>query len=283
MKKHHQILTTFLSAVGLLSFPALSQGSLLLYDGLDYTADADLTGNNGGSGTVGWSAAWTELGGSDGSTEVTSPGLSYGSLVVEGNATEDNLDGGNSLGNSRAFNAIDTSGTKSFWFSSLVVPVSDRSYNGWFTDHSKLNDSEGFGWRLDYDTSTTGELFPYLSSEGTGASISFAEDEVLLIVGRIDLSDTAASDNLRLWVNPTIGGSAPADGSATASFLGGDFVDGGDFFSVGANNNGLGRYDEFRLGDSFSDVTPVPEPSAFTLILGISGLLFILHRGRGKL
>lgn len=263
-----------------------TEAALLLYDGLDYTPiGSDLTSNNGGSsgGGASWDGAWA-VGENNGNPEVTqviAGGLSYGSLVSEGNASEDNV-GNDSLGNARPFTGVSTSDGTSLWFSSLIDPTAtdNKLYNGWFTNESKLNGDDGFGWIFEPVNDTSATITPYISAEGSASSVfSYGIDDAILVVGRIDFSDTADSDDLRLWIDPTIGGAAPSDASATASFLGGEFVDGGSFFAVGANNGGEAVFDEFRLGNTFSDVTPVPEPHSAALLL-VAGALLLVRRRR---
>jgi hypothetical protein len=79
-------------------------------------------------------------------------------------------------------------------------------------------------------------------------------------------------------------GNAPANGTADVSSSGADLTSVNAFrFQAGnANANGTNAFftvDEFRLGATFADVTPVPEPAIFCLA-AIGGFAFLALRRR---
>jgi hypothetical protein len=71
---------------------------------------------------------------------------------------------------------------------------------------------------------------------------------------------TVGNDRFTLYVNPTPGGPEPVTGlvKSDANF---GLVQGLTLYSTGAM-----RIDELRVGETFADVTPVPEPAAMGLL-----------------
>ena len=113
---------------------------------------------------------------------------------------------------------------------------------------------------------------------------------------RIDhIGDSTVSDDAYMWVNPTLG-IEPAIGTANAFRLGSDPTNADTFdytidavrpFAGNAQTNrpfAIADYDEFRLGESFADVTPfipVPEPSAALLVAAALAATTLPRRRRG--
>ena len=90
-----------------------------------------------------------------------------------------------------------------------------------------------------------------------------------LLVVRFDF--TAGNDTFRLYVNPTPGGTEPSVADATKTNL-----DLATFIGVSISTGAAATWsvDEMRVGNTFADVTPVPEPGSigFTLVGGLSAL-----------
>jgi len=123
------------------------------------------------------------------------------------------------------------------------------------------------------------------NSPNGGESLFNSAGKVDLLVLQYTLDDANTSGNqgaMRAYVNPAIGGSAPAIGTAAVTFtgLGGfDSPDNLRLFSFGGGDWAV-TWDELRWGSSFADVTPVvPEPASFVL-LGFSGLALTAARRR---
>jgi hypothetical protein len=87
---------------------------------------------------------------------------------------------------------------------------------------------------------------------------------------------TQQNDVFTLYVNPTPGGPEPASGVVkNDSNLG--TVNGLTIYSTGAFS-----VDEIRVGDTFADVTPVPEPSSAAAV-GVASLLLARRRPRRRI
>jgi hypothetical protein len=105
---------------------------------------------------------------------------------------------------------------------------------------------------------------------GTGVA---TDTTVRLFVVKFDLSSVAASDNVTVWTNPTLGGVGDPAGGVTVSGV--DLAWDTLMFSDYEGNSAA--WDEVRFGTDFNSVT-VPEPA--TALLGGIGLLALLRRRR---
>ena len=88
----------------------------------------------------------------------------------------------------------------------------------------------------------------------------------------------AVTDTISLYVNPALGGGPPASPTVSlavphAATLSQFDVD------YGSLSGGSTMFDEIRLGQTFADVTPVPEPSSL-LLAGLAALGLHLKRRR---
>ena len=107
---------------------------------------------------------------------------------------------------------------------------------------------------------------------GTGRVLS----NVPVVYGQTNLlvvhMTTVASgeDRFDLYVNPSQ--NLPAYPDATKTISNWSF----NKLSCGTNN-GTGQFDEIRLGTTYADVRPVPEPSCI-LLMAIGGVLLLLRR-----
>jgi hypothetical protein len=118
-----------------------------------------------------------------------------------------------------------------------------------------------FGGGVDYHWIVGNES----NDQTTGVTGDLA---VHLFVVKFDLSATAASDIVTLWVDPTLGGVGEPVGGLTQVGLDIAF----DRLGFGDYDGNSASWGEIRWGGSFDSVTPVPEPSAIAL-LGLSGLV----------
>ena len=112
------------------------------------------------------------------------------------------------------------------------------------------------------------------SEYSSGSSPNLALNTTYLIVLSYDFGTSTAS----LWLNPTsLGGAAP---TATESITGAGVVT--SIANVGfkaQSTTGDFLIDNLRIGTTWADVTPVPEPSTFALMgLGVLGLISSARR-----
>jgi hypothetical protein len=283
-----------LIAVLAVSSPPNASAALLAYEGFDYSAGSSLAGQNGGFGFAG---AW---GTSAGIANISLPSLSAGGVLTTGGKL---FLQGDSTGNAAIFRELSagrgdegsttwisllglrtgaTSGTFGVdGAASLVRPVNFSLFQagseilavgeGTRTSGISLPDTDTWGLVDRGGVNNAGTRW-------TTASL-LVESFVLL---RID-HGAGDVDNAYLWVNPSMDAEPTID-SAMATTTGNwnfnrvrPFA--GNPNATSGNIGAEGYLDEFRLGTTWADVTPVPEPSTWALF-GLGALALLLYRRR---
>jgi hypothetical protein len=276
------------------SLPPDASADLLAYEGFDYAAGSSLAGQNGGFGFAG---AW---GTSPGIANITIPSLTAGGvnttggkLFVMGDTTgsvaifRDLAAGRGDDGTTTWISLLGLrTGTTSGTFGpdgspSLVRPVNFSLFQagseilaigeGTRTSGISLPDTDTWGLVDRGGVNNAGTRW-------TGASL-LVESFVLV---RID-HGVGDLDTAYLWVNPSLAAEPTLD-SAMATTMGNwnfnrvrPFA--GNPSTASGGIGAEGYLDEFRLGTTWADVAPVPEPSTYALI-GLGALALILYRKR---
>ncbi len=254
------------------------QAALIASESFDYTNTATLAGNNGGSG---WgSASWASVSGVSsfviGSPGSPPAGLSYTGVTSSGNSVVDNSTS-SSTGTRANTRAWDTAGYvdsgDTLWFSILIRKGSQASGSDVKVGILSGSDpnTEVIGFRASANSASSGSLSAYVGSTASTSSLTFNTD-THLVVGKISLMDIAGGDTITIWLDP---GSESATTSGGVS-LSGDFNVGSNV-SIRGGGTWSGWLDELRIGETFSDVAPVPEPAALGL-LALGGLLALNRR-----
>jgi len=252
-------LLSALSFVALCTMGDTARAVLVVYDGFDYAANADMNGLNGGTG---WGAAtWT---GTAGTRQIRTPGSNYTSLSTVGNKA---FIQASTAGTFRMLPSLQggTDGT-TVWISFIgqrdpATQVLDRFYSLSMYQGGTASGNERFSigepsnntnnlWGIHFTSTATGR------QEIAGDSI-FSES---FLLARIDYhGDTTTNDDVYLWGNYNISLGEPAIGTAHASSIAGfnlafDRV----ALRAGAASGGLpnaqGFFDELRIGTTFADV-----------------------------
>lgn len=245
-----------------------SQAALISYEGFDYTQGANVTGQSGGTG---WSGAWTTT---SGDTTVTSSGLSFGDLDVTGNA-QTTAAGATTIG-FRSFDSSYGSDGTSFWFSFLAqrnAAVTDFAGISFYNGGTSGGDRT-FSIQRDGASSVSWSLS---GDADTGIAIDVGQTYLLTV----EILFNAGDDTVNLYVDPTIGGSAPTVADATITISDASF----DRIRVAAANGADYTFDELRFGDTFLDVTPstIPEPSTYALLVSALMLGVVVIRKRNRI
>jgi hypothetical protein len=117
------------------------------------------------------------------------------------------------------------------------------------------------------------------------ANASFGDNialgDAVFVVASVEIVAGTSNDVARLWINPdpaSFGADTEPTATLTGLNAGGDSSINSFLLYQRGTNNGLsvlGSWvDELRIGTTWADVTPVPEPTSLALaILGSAGLL----------
>jgi hypothetical protein len=244
---------------------ARAQGVVLVSEPFDY-ATGPLHGLNGG---VGFSSPWSAPGNfSVVAGNLSVPGYSGtgGSMQIVTNLM---------VSAGRNLNAIYATGSE-VWASYLVNLSSVNAYAGLSFSTADvpfsgvfvgvLGGPNGAGppsstWGMDY----TGGSDPVLSN----VAIAYGENTLLVV----RITEEAGMDRFDLYVNPPE--SLPASPDATKLLYNHpDWSFNKVSYSV---NRVSGVVDEIRLGETYEDVRPVPEPCALVLV-ALGGAVVLLRR-----
>lgn len=252
-------------ALGSIALPSSGQAALLSYESFDYTA-GNLVGQNGGTG---FSGAWSAFNGANGTTVVQAAGLEYSSLETDGGKAYITPTGGSSTGALRNLDATYSSGTV---YLSFLTNLDDGArffglslYDGG-TERLLIGKQGGqTSWSLSG---------PVVTAQTSG---TVTLDTTFLMVLRVDFDASGANERLRLYIDPTLGvepAVAQIDLLTSTSFQFNALRIAAGFTS-GPQAAAIGSFDEIRVGTTYADVTPVPEPHVAALLgVALVGVAF---------
>lgn len=154
---------------------------------------------------------------------------------------------------------------------------------GWGTSDHTTN-KMGFSLsdrNRDFSSAVSADL------QKTGEVYDIADTTHFVVMG-YNRGANAGSSSVSLWVDPTnFGGTAPTETitySDIASFTHGDMADWDrlEYISNGSGSAPTGGFslDEIRVGTTWADVTPIPEPSSLVLLFGAFAALAAACRRR---
>ena len=201
---------------GLVSGQHGRQRQVIAYDGFAYSAGQPLDGQNGG---MGWAGPWATSGGS----VVVQSGSLAGSVAATGNSlAAGNASGGGNTSRSLAAPAGGNGAT--VWLSFLQSgPASLQSNSFTGIDFSpNATGILGFGIGA-YSSSPINPPMYSIIYQGTGGAseiisqTSTSSSTLALLVARVQYGDSTHPDVIDLFVNPPIGGPAPATPDAMLS------------------------------------------------------------------
>ncbi len=238
-----------------------------VYEGFDYSpAGSDLNGNNGGTG---FSGSWVPGGYNaflSDNYDIAEGSLTFGSLLVSGNRVHASAVG-DLAGLTRSLSqALGTAGTTRY-ISFLLRPegaLDAGQYNGFFG--LILHRPDAFPGPIPeppelFIGKPGADLIHEYVLENRGGTLqvgSGAPVEIgttVLVVVRADF--TAGIDKFTLYMNPTPGGPEPGSGTVKED------IDNGIITELTIYSTGEFSIDELRVGNTFEDVTPVPNWAGF--------------------
>lgn len=261
---------------------SFARAQLVGYDGFDYSTGSGLNGLNGG---FGWSAAPA------GTWSTTSPSFSIdsGSLVPPVPASS-LATTGNRLTLSRtapfttAARTFGTdlrtlSGTSDVWISFVITRTASAttgSYGGLVIGNEAGSGSTS-GRLFIGDSGAASPAADTWSLERAGGGVlgnsNFSVSTFPTVMLAAHIQFQSGADSVQLYVNRPPGGGTPASVDALLSNLdlnpsNGVVTD----FAVWYGGDGGYQIDEIRIGLTYADVTPVPEPGVLLATVGITAL-----------
>jgi hypothetical protein len=266
----HELKCTLVALAVLAALGCVARADQLAYEGFSYEpAGAALLGQEG-AGSMGFASAWREYDPWDNpavyaiaSGSLADPAcglLNCGNHVTSsGCHWEKNVYIARTLGA-----AIGYPGTTTY-VSFLLRPegtLGEGIYGGYFG-----LELFGSGTVLFVGKPGTGATNPYLISDlsGGGAQSTTVVPQAGrtdLLVLRADFDVSGTLDSFKLYVNPVPGAEEPALADAVKVDS-----DVGTVTTIRIDGGGAFCIDEIRLGSTYADVTPVPEPSILLLLL----------------
>jgi hypothetical protein len=263
-----------LLVVGGMSVGCLASDGMaaIVSDSFDY-APGNLEGSGVASG--GWSGAWDNTSATD--WQMSTGSLSYSNLQTAGNRLQESNRATRTAKRAYAITGYNDAGD-SLWFSGLVN-ISDVTTGSAFKFFAAGtgNDNGGLGYEITISGNPKAAALKVRNAGGTSAgTLPINFDQTYFIVGRIGF--TASNVSTHLWLNPAtnanLTNASTGDLSLTSSPSASER--GGNVF-VGSFSNTAAGFDELRIGESFADVSVVPEP---TMLAWVGCALLAARRRR---
>ena len=243
--------------------------------------EANIDGQNGGTGFDG---AWVSTISHGKIYWIHSPGLSFSTLPVAGNALSRYGSAGRAEAHRLISSASQTSLTRdgtTMWFSVLFQEPDSPYKHGTFLFGTEAFTTggtptlaaagDGFGFTIqaapDGSTQGNGTINALAFNGSTAPTVvagTFTPDPInatILIVGKINWNPSGTNDELFLFNIADPSNPEPAEGTAIASITNLDFTQSAfDTVTMWDSNNAI--TDEIRFGNTFADVMGVPDPNA---------------------
>jgi len=301
-RKHARIRSAAaaLLAAGLLMPATGAEAAPLFEESFDYTAGGDLIT---ASSNV-WSAGLqvdNDNSGNPPRFDVGSGSLNFerngNAVVTSGNTAAAFVDdGGDDLAYSRSLGQTFNSGT--VWFGWLQVNSQGNSQDTFLmlgdsgADSVTDKPNSTFAQVIFGRDSSTSNNVAYGTAADTSKLLDTGKNGVTAVQNNANAPSTAAdflvvsidfdANEASFYVNPDPLDISDNDFSATGVTFGGSGISHVSIFRENNFHSGNfnGWFDEIRAGDSFLDVTGIPEPASLAL-LGLGGLL-MLGRGRAS-
>jgi hypothetical protein len=272
----------FILVAAVIALPASGSAQMLSSDPISYTLGNNLNNKNGGTG---FSAKYVEDTNFP-SGDTIGAGLTYTHLAVSANSISAPAPDPN-LGFGSISRPLTLPGGTNFGISSGTLFASFLIRPGALQSGATLADAFGGFALINNATGGTGSpifvgdlggFYGVQEQGGAGASSSSTVSSLIDTTAFLVLRYTFVSgaDTVDLFVNPDPAAALPAVPSASISVN-------TDFNQIQIQQGARAySYDEFRLGNTFQDVAPVPEPETLWLLaLGALALPFALKRRRG--
>ena len=230
-----------------------AQASIIAYDGFDY--DTGSIVGKGSASDPGWAEPWQNVWA--GEFDVVEGSLSYGPLAVSGNKVT-SVNSAQHMFNQRDYDAVPVQPGDTVWTAYLLNVIAPP------------------------DPSATGEwLYSEQRLSGGDAKMKFGHN-----------GDAVDTDDNRLWglASPVTDSTEPMTPGTHFVVQKVEFLGNGtektmwidpDFSTLGAASGWDFEMDEYRIGTTYADVAPIPEPGVMMLVATGLTAVYGLRRRRG--
>jgi len=257
---------------GILTASTAAKAALIAYDGFE-TATGGLSGQAGGTGWSGTQSSWAAVSG----INVVANPLSYsnGSVVVNGGSNVAEITGAvdSTSAASRSFDAQFGTVYFSFLFRSNAGTVDGNDFVHFMMNNDSVNtNSAGIGKITTSSTFFGARIGGGNGGDTTDSAATFAAATTYFLVGKVSKTSGGNFNRVELFVNPS---SDIEPGSPSVTDNGDSLNTSIPFFSLRTTNldaDDRYQFDELRVGTTFADVVPIPEPSTWMLLI-LGGLL----------
>lgn len=243
--------------------------ALIAYDGINYATGTSLAAQSGG-GSYGFGGPW-ELGGLGtpqhqvGNLSLSHPTATLGTSGHRGVVLSESPSGFTTARRTLS-QQLGTPGTTRY-LSIVLQPegqLGEGDAGGYFGLELVSTGTNLFAGKPSIDEYVLEDIG---GSEQYSTGVAAIAGEPILLVLRADFA--SGNDMFQLYVNPPPGQSEPLTPDAIKADS-----DVGVVMGVGLFSSGVFSFDEIRVGETFADVTPIPEPSSLWLLGGLlAGLL----------
>jgi hypothetical protein len=278
-----------LSLAGILAFSGTSVAQTIGYDPFAIGAAPEngeyTLGNLVGQDTTiaSWAGIWDEAFVAP-SAQVVGTGLGYsnGSGTVASTGGSVNLLGTPASRDSRILTTGFNNAFVGTVYMSFMIQLEDvdNSYRAFELHQNTANDGDR-KFQIGTGEQGSANFFVRLFNEnnfGFFADLGTSNTDVNFFVAKWVFGDTNDADSLTLWMNPE--DLASEDGSVPDYFKN-NFNMEFNRTTFAAFGSGGATWDEMRLGNTFADVTTVPEPQTYAMLVMFGALAF-LHRVRHR-
>ncbi|MGJ3244001.1 MAG: PEP-CTERM sorting domain-containing protein [Opitutales bacterium] len=279
MTRYPCYLISLLALAGLLAVGPL-QANILFEESFDYTAGSDLENVS----------SWTNEGSS---TTVNASSLSYGNLLTSGGSA-DATGGGGSLNHRLDIADIDFANRET-WLSFLYQPdTTSQQNNGLYFRGTPTTGAGNYLMLFGFPDDPNQYGFKRFLGAGSASRKNptpiSAGGSTALLVAHFDFTQSATEGLITFYLNPdpdSLGVGSTPNGSEFTATIGNLSTTTEDEIEpfllseleVDALADGA-LFDELRIGDTWADVSPIPEPASLAMLVGLSGLGLAWRRRR---
>lgn len=289
MKSHKPLRSAALPLLVVLS-SSLAQAAVLSHESFSGYNTGEIQSTSPSPTVTGYTGNWTDIDFGDAEPAITAGSLSYSDVLYAGSSGDrvtvaTNTTGGEitAANSGRVFRLLDstltvTGTTAGVLYMSFLFQSGQETGATTYQMLSLYNTNtadanRNFDVGLTTNGGQTGSFYNFGADNAYTSTGVAANTTVHLFVVKFDLSATALSDSVTVWLDPTLGGLGDPSGGTTVG--GKDFT--WDRLAFSDYDGNSAAWDEVRWGTDFNSVT-IPEPGA--ALLGGLGVLSLLRRRR---